>query len=60
MSKVKKVDGFPDHSGDKKITKKDILMGKGVIPKPKLSKGGLFKTRGTGAATKGLNFKKTI
>jgi hypothetical protein len=36
------------------------LMGKGVIPKPKLSKGGLFKTRGTGAATKGLNFKKTI
>ena len=27
--------GFPDHSGDGKITKKDILMAKGVIPKPK-------------------------
>ena len=26
---------FPDHSGDGKITKKDILMAKGVIPKPK-------------------------
>ena len=27
--------GFPDHSGDGKITKKDILMAKGVIPKGK-------------------------
>ena len=26
---------FPDHSGDGKITQKDILMAKGVIPKPK-------------------------
>ena len=26
---------FPDHSGDGQITKKDILMAKGVIPKPK-------------------------
>ena len=26
---------FPDFSGDGKITKKDILMAKGVIPKPK-------------------------
>lgn len=25
---------FPDHSGDGKITQKDILMAKGVIPKP--------------------------
>lgn len=25
---------FPDHSGDGKITQKDILMEKGVIPKP--------------------------
>ena len=25
---------FPDYSGDGKITKKDVLMGKGVIPKP--------------------------
>ena len=26
---------FPDHSGDGKITKKDILMAKGIIPKTK-------------------------
>ena len=26
---------FPDHSGDGKITQKDILMAKGVIPKSK-------------------------
>ena len=26
---------FPDHSGDGKITQKDVLMAKGVIPKPK-------------------------
>ena len=25
---------FPDHSGDGQITQKDILMEKGVIPKP--------------------------
>ena len=25
--------GFPDYSGDNKITQKDVLMGKGVIPK---------------------------
>jgi phosphopantetheine adenylyltransferase len=31
---------FPDHSGDGKITKKDILMAKGVIPKPKGKKSG--------------------
>ena len=30
---VKKVDGFPDHSGDGKITQKDILIEKGVIKK---------------------------
>ena len=29
---------FPDHSGDGKITQKDILMAKGVIPKPKTKK----------------------
>ena len=33
--KVKKKSKFPDHSGDGKITKKDILMAKGVIPKTK-------------------------
>jgi hypothetical protein len=31
----KKKKKFPDHSGDGKITKKDILMAKGVIPKTK-------------------------
>ena len=30
---------FPDHSGDGKITKKDILMAKGIIPKTKKNKG---------------------
>ena len=33
--KKKKKNKFPDHSGDGKITKKDILMAKGVIPKTK-------------------------
>ena len=28
---TKKKSKFPDHSGDGKITKKDILMAKGVI-----------------------------
>ena len=31
----KKKNKFPDHSGDGKITKKDILMAKGVIAKKK-------------------------
>ena len=35
MTRKKKKKGFPDVSGDGKITKKDILMAKGVIPKPK-------------------------
>ena len=25
--------GFPDLSGDGKVTKKDVLMGRGVIPR---------------------------
>ncbi len=33
--KTKKKSKFPDHSGDGKITKKDILMAKGIIPKTK-------------------------
>jgi hypothetical protein len=33
--KIKKKSKFPDHSGDGKITKKDILMAKGIIPKKK-------------------------
>ena len=36
--KKKKKSKFPDHSGDGKITKKDILMAKGVIPKTSLMK----------------------
>ena len=34
ISKINEKD-FPDHSGDGKITQKDVLMAKGVIPKPK-------------------------
>ena len=33
--KAKKKSKFPDHSGDGKITKKDILMAKGIITKKK-------------------------
>ena len=36
--KAKKKSKFPDHSGDGKITKKDILMAKGIIPKKKKMK----------------------
>ena len=32
---LKKGSKFPDHSGDGKITQKDILMAKGIIPKKK-------------------------
>lgn len=39
--------GFPDLSGDGKITQKDILMGKGVIPKPMQTGGAV--SRGCGA-----------
>ena len=34
----KKTKKFPDYSKDGKVTKKDILMGRGVIPKPKAQK----------------------
>ena len=33
ITKAKKGGSFPDFSGDGKITEKDVLMGKGVIPK---------------------------
>ena len=36
--KMKKKSKFPDHSGDGEITKKDILMAKGIIPKKKKTK----------------------
>ena len=50
--------GFPDLSGDGKVTQKDILMGKGVI---KMKKGGIVKKssrtriakRGFGIAKRG-------
>jgi hypothetical protein len=45
--------GLPDFSGDGKITKKDVLMGRGVIPKPKkASKGTMIQARGCGMARK--------
>jgi hypothetical protein len=57
-----------DFSGDGKITKKDVLMGRGVIPKPK-KKGGIVaginnikgmkqggQCRGMGAASRGGGF----
>ena len=46
---------FPDLSGDGKVTKKDILMGRGVIKK---KDGGPVrgKARGMGAATKGGSY----
>ena len=33
---VKPMAKFPDLSGDGKVTQKDILMGRGVIKKPKM------------------------
>lgn len=41
--KPKKIKGFPDYTGDGKITYKDILIGRGVIKK----RGGM-KKRGRG------------
>lgn len=32
---MKKTKKFPDLSGDGKVTKKDVLIAKGVIPKKK-------------------------
>ena len=51
----KKNKKFPDLSGDGKVTKKDILMGRGVIKKTPVKKslGGRGKARGMGAATRG-------
>ena len=63
---------FPDLSGDGKVTKKDILIGRGVIKKKAgglaeataklkargMKDGGIVrgKARGGGAATKGLGY----
>ena len=45
--RIRAAKGFPDLSGDGKITQKDILMGRGVIPREKKNKGGV--ARGCGA-----------
>ena len=49
--------GFPDLSGDGKVTQKDILMGKGVI---KMKKGGIVKKKSsrTRIAKKGFGIAK--
>jgi hypothetical protein len=44
---------FPDLNKDGKVTKKDILIGRGVIKK----RGGGSVSRGMGAATQGGKFK---
>ena len=41
---IKPMAKFPDLSGDGKVTQKDILMGRGVIKKPKME-GGKFMTK---------------
>ena len=35
-------EAFPDLSGDGKVTRKDVLMGRGVIPQNK-NRGGLMR-----------------
>ena len=40
MKVKKKKKSFPDMSGDGKITKKDILIARGVIKKPGMKKNG--------------------
>ena len=52
------MDNFPDMSGDGAVTQKDILMAKGVVPKPvKKAKGGIIKSsaskRADGIAQRG-------
>ena len=48
--RIMAAEGFPDLSGDGKITQKDILMGRGVIPREKKNKGGV--ARGCGAISR--------
>ena len=40
LEKVKKKKSFPDMSGDGKVTKKDILIARGLIKKPGMKKNG--------------------
>ena len=55
---------FPDLSGDGKVTMKDVLMGRGVIKRPKKKGGGLMEAtarlkrqglRGGGLCKRGMN-----
>ena len=46
--------GFPDLSGDGKVTKKDVLMGRGVIPRTKKATGGAL-----GKVLKKIGSRKT-
>ena len=51
--------GFPDLSGDGKTTMKDVLIGRGVVPKPKTmkaKKGAIVKMRGGGLVIQGTKF----
>ena len=51
---------FPDLSGDGKITQKDILMGKGVIPRTKKAKGGKTMPKHAMKKKKKKNMKKRV
>ena len=60
---LSKGSGFPDYSGDGKITMKDILMGRGVIPKKKGKKKMMAKKTKTPmqkAVKKNKNKKRII
>ena len=51
---------FPDLSGDGKVTQKDILMGKGVIPRTKKAKGGKTMPMHAMKKKKKKNMKKRV
>ena len=60
---LSKGSGFPDYSGDGKITMRDILMGRGVIPKKKGKKKMIAKKTETPmqkAVKKNKNKKRII
>ena len=60
---LSKGSGFPDYSGDGKITMKDVLMGRGVIPKKKGKKKMMAKKTKTPmqkAVKKNKNKKRII
>jgi hypothetical protein len=49
--------GFPDYSGDGKTTMKDILMARGVIPKPKNKKKKMMAKKFQSPMTKAIKKK---